>query len=368
MKRILLLSRGGYLGGSQQQLRYVVAGLDRERYEPVVVCRGDGQFVGALRADGVEAHVLPLRPWRTWPAALRRGRVAHRLARLARRCRAALIHSSDLWLSGYLSRVARTLRLPSVLHVRMPLPPADCVKHRCGRADVVIAISDRIRSALLAAGVPREKVALIRDGVDVARFRPAEGGDNVLRREYPQAEGVLVGIVGRIDAFKRQQVFVEAAARVLSETAGAATFFVVGEVHSAAYARGVERQVAAGGLEGRVVLTGRRDDMPEVLAALDVLVTLSGGSVMIEAMACGTPVISAGFSRAAESVMVQPGRTGLLVESAEPAALAGAMRRLIGSGELRRRMARDARAWAEERFVHTEMVRRTEQVYEGLLG
>jgi glycosyltransferase involved in cell wall biosynthesis len=108
--------------------------------------------------------------------------------------------------------------------------------------------------------------------------------------------------------------------------------------------------------------------MPEVLAALDVLVTLSGGSVMIEAMACGTPVISAGFSRPEESVMVQPGRTGLLVESAEPAALAEAMRRLIGSGELRRRLARDARAWAEQRFVHTEMVRRTEQVYEELLG
>ncbi|MCX5637167.1 MAG: glycosyltransferase family 4 protein [Planctomycetota bacterium] len=74
-----------------------------------------------------------------------------------------------------------------------------------------------------------------------------------------------------------------------------------------------------------IVRTGRRDDIPQVLCSLDILVSLSGGSVMFEAMSCGKAVISAGFSTKEDSVHIQDGRTGLLVSSGYPSDLARAM-------------------------------------------
>ena len=155
------------------------------------------------------------------------------------------------------------------------------------------------------------------------------------------------------------------ARRLVREQGKDATFFVIGETHEQAYDRHVRQYAVENGLADRVIFTGRRDDIPDVLASLDVLVTLSGGSVMIEAMACGTPVVSAGFTPSAESTIVLDGRTGLVVEANE---LDTATARLIGDAGLRERLARSARQHAESNYSHLTLVAKTQQTYERLLG
>jgi len=111
MKRILYLSRGGFVNGSQRQLYYIVTNLNRDIYEPLVVCRRDGQLVSQLRDYGVAAEVLGLHPWRKFPAGLFRYVDAKRLVAFARRYKVAIVHSSDLWLNSYLIRVAERLKV-----------------------------------------------------------------------------------------------------------------------------------------------------------------------------------------------------------------------------------------------------------------
>jgi len=106
--------------------------------------------------------------------------------------------------------------------------------------------------------------------------------------------------------------------------------------------------------------------MSEVLASLDVLVSLSGGSVMFEAMSCGTPVISAAFTRRQDSVHIQDMRTGLLVSSGRTADLLAAIRNLVESESLRKMIGREAREWAVHNLSHRKMVRRTKRVYQSL--
>jgi len=367
MTRVLHLCRGGHIGGSQRQLLYLVTHLDRRRYEPIVVCREDGGFVSQLREAGVAVHLVPLHSWRSVPACIYRYGDARRLVQLARRHGADLLHCSNLSLSGYLRWAARRLRVPAILHVRAPLAAGDVRKHGCGEVTAVVAISYRIGEDLLAGGVRPEKVNVIYDGVDLGLFRPLGGEPNVLRRDFPDAGGVLVGIVGRIGLFKRQLVFLEAAERIVRRGGAPVTFFLIGEVHSREYHDAASRLIAEGPLNGHVRFAGRREDMPGVLASLDVLVTLSGGSTMIEAMACGTPVVSAGFSRPEQSLIVQNDRTGLLVAEAGPDALAAAVTRLIQDRPLRQRMAQQARRWAEERFCHLDMVAKTDRLYQSVL-
>jgi len=367
MKRILYLSRGGSIGGSQRQLYYVITNLDRKVYEPIVVCPKDGQFVTKLQDSGVKTCVLPLHPWRKFPSALYRYMDAERLTQFARQHEVALIHSSDLWLNGYLIWVARRLKVTSILHVRTPILPDDVHKHRCNKATSIIAISRRIKQDLLRAGICHEKIVQIDDGVDLEFFSPKILDDNVLRRDFsPQGE-ILIGIVGRIQPSKKQLDFLKGAEQFIRGSTKSVTIFLIGEIRSDSYFEQISRFVSKNGLKQQVVFTGKRDDMPEILSSLDILVSLSGGSIMFEAMACGKAVISAGFSTREGSVHIQDRRTGILVDSKQNSALAQAIVQLIDAPELRIQIGLWARKWAENNLSHTAMAAKTQQIYDQLL-
>jgi len=352
------------MGGSQRQLLYLVENMDRSRYEPVVVCKDDGPFVDRLRQSCGHAHVMPLRPWRKLAYLLGRVLDARGLTELARAERVDLLHCSDLWMSGYLLLMARRMGLPSLLHVRVARPPAVLRKHQVHKADGLIAISNRIKRQLLEAGVAESRISVIYDGVDLADFRADRVATNVLRRDFPQARGTFVGIVGRIGKSKRQLEFLQTARRLVCDEKKDATFFVVGDPHEPRHYQRVRAYVAESGLADRVVFTGHRSDIADVLASLDVLITLSGGSVMIEAMACGTPVISAGYTPPEESTIVRHEETGLLVKESE---LGSATARLIDDLPLRERLARAARAHAEANYSHLALAEKTQQVYDRLI-
>jgi glycosyltransferase involved in cell wall biosynthesis len=366
MKRILYLSRGGYLNGSQRQLYYVVTNLG-STYEPIVVCREDGPFVSQLRAAGIQSSVFQLHPWRKFPIGLYRYLDAERLVKFARKHNVELVHSSDLWLNEYMLWVADRLKVPSILHVRTPISPYDVRKHRCGKATFIVAISGRVRRNLICGGISPEKIAMVEDGVDLEVFDGQTGKVNILRRDFSPAGEVLIGIAGRIEPSKRQLVFLEAAEQVVRRAGRRATFFVVGEFRSGEYLEELRQFIRKSGLDGSVFFTGRRDDIPEVLGSLDILVSLSGGSVMFEAMSCGKAVISAGFTPKEDAVHIQDGKTGVLVNSDHPSDLAGALLQLIDSGETRKQIGHQARKWAEKNFCHLKMAERTKALYDRLI-
>ena len=367
MQRILYLSRGGGIGGSQRQLYHVIKNLDKNLYEPVVVCRKHGDSCDRLQAAGVSTQIMPLRPWRSFPTGLLRYFDAAKLAEFARQHHVSLIHSSDLWLSGYLTFTARHLAVPSVLHIRTPLN-TECVrKHRCKNADSLIAISRRVKNNLLAAGMRHEKITVINDSVDIDAFNPATSRHRTLKKQYPNAAGIFIGIVGRIDSFKRQLDFLRAAKHIIHHHKRKATFFIIGNVHSQSCHQEVLAFIRDNDLQRHVILTGQRDDMPEVLGSLDILVSLSGGSVMFEAMATAKPVISAGFSTKENSVHIQNGRTGLLITSKSNEKLVNATLRLIDSPDLRRYLGAEAHKWAQDNFSHLNMAIKTQMLYEKVL-
>jgi len=188
-----------------------------------------------------------------------------------------------------------------------------------------------------------------------------------LRRDFSVDGRVLVGIVGRIEPSKRQLDFLQAAEQVVRGLNRNVTFFIIGDTHSRKYFEKLKSFIRDKGLQRHVILTGRREDMPQVLSSLDILVSLSGGSVMFEAMACGRAVISAGFSREEDSVHIQNSRTGVLVTSTRNSDLVQALNQLIDSPDMRRQIGQGARKWAESNFCHIAMAAKTKQLYRRLL-
>ena len=366
-KRILYLSRGGSIGGSQRQLLYLIQNLERRIYKPYVIYRKKGEFANILRQLQVDKLFYPLHSWRKFKFVLHRYYDADKLIRYAQQNQISLVHSSDLWLSPYMLTVARRLNIPSVLHIRTPIRQKDVYKHKCHRSDKIIAISTRVVRNLIEAGIHPDKTVQVDDGVDLELFRPINDG-KILLRGLSADTDLLIGVAGCISESKRQLDFAKAAELVIKSCCKKVFFLIIGPCYSEAYFRKLKRYIESNGLLGKVLFAGERDDMPQVLSSLGVLVSLSGGSVMFEAMACGTPVISAGFTSPEESVHIQNEKTGLLVPSRSSSELAAAMVRLIEDNSLRTVIAQRARNWAVHNFSHHEMVRKTIQVYAQLLN
>jgi glycosyltransferase involved in cell wall biosynthesis len=231
-------------------------------------------------------------------------------------------------------------------------------------------VADRVRSDNIFDAAD---IVVIHNGVDLARFKP-----NVSTREYTRRlfqagprDSYLVGMTGHLAPIKGADEFIRASA-VVARRRDDVTFVVAGEDKSRAgeNRRRLERLVGDLGLGGRVHLPGWVDDVPSLLSALDLFVSPSRaepfGLSIIEAMACGVPVIATRSEGAGE--ILEDGVTGLLVPLGDHEALAGAICALLDDGRRSADMAARALEAVRDRFSLERMVTATEQLYRSVLG
>jgi hypothetical protein len=228
--------------------------------------------------------------------------------------------------------------------------------------DRYLAVSrDIVRELVDVLGWPEEKVEVSYNAVDVARVEvTAPPG---LREQLGGSESrPLVLTPARLDAQKGHRVLFEAVAQVPD-----AVFVLVGE--------GPEREplealAAQLGIEERVRFLGRREDVPQLLAVCDVfaLPSLYEGSslAVLEAMAARKPIVSSAIGGTDE--LIEDGESGLLVPPGDAAALAAALRRLLGDPQLCESLAGRARERVEHDLTRERMAARVTGVYRELLG
>lgn len=230
------------------------------------------------------------------------------------------------------------------------------------RRDSRVILQNRDDLALLTgSGVlaPGRVVVIRGSGVDLERYAP-----------LPEAPGIpVVLLASRMLWDKGVGEFVEAARR-LREGGVAARFVLVGEPDEGNPAAVPEARLLEWKQAGIVEWWGRRDDMPEVLAQSHIVCLPSYREglpkVLLEAAACGRPIVASDVPGCRE--IVRHEENGLLVAVRDPAALADALRRLIGDADMRRRMGRSGRAMVEADFSVQRVVRETLDVYGGLLS
>ncbi len=361
MISILYLSHcGSSIGGGEKQLAYLVENMDRTRYRPLVVCPDGGVFVEHLRRANVPTVILNLPPWRKVKSLIARYGAAKKLVRLAETHGAHLVHTSDSWFNPYLWWVRKHLKIPVVSHVRNLLTPTQVRKYRFDRMDSIIAISEQSSDPLIQAGIDAKKIEVIHNCVDLSAFQPAS--EPVHSAEY------VVGIVGRIEPFKRQKTFVEIAARVVARCKKVRFHIIGGALRTPehrTYEREVRQLIAKYGLQEFVHFTGHRTDMPTAMQELDLLVTLSAGSVIAEAMAVGKPVIGTPVGSTTE--MIVHGETGYVVPLDPIAGITDKIIELAKDPDRSGRMGQRARKYAEKAFSIERHVRMVENIYKKLL-
>jgi len=207
----------------------------------------------------------------------------------------------------------------------------------------IVSCSEAAVQTHTLQGYSARKFTVIPNGVDTGRFTPSAQARGEIRREFGvDVDAPLVGLVARVDPQKNHRGFFEAV-RLFFERGGAADFLLVGRDVTPHHWLLPSLREETGHPE-RVFLGGPRDDVPRIMAALDVATSSSLGEafpmVLIEAMACGVPCAATDVGDSALIVA----DTGIVVPPNDADALAAAWRRLLGmSAEERAALGQRAR-------------------------
>jgi glycosyltransferase involved in cell wall biosynthesis len=358
-RRRVVLHTESSLGLGGQEIRILTeAGwlLDHD-WDVVIACQPESRLRGEAAVTGLPVVTIRMRGPLDLPAILA-------LRRLIDQYEVAVVHthsSVDSWLGAL---AARSTRRPVVRgrHVSIPILRRRALVYRL--ANRVITTGEAIRAIVLAAGVPADRVVSVPAGVDTARFHPGVSGKTV--RDELGLAGPCVGLVANIRGSKGHDDFLEAAL-VVRRHLPAARFLVVGD---GVGFDDVRRRVHELGLSQHVVMTGFRRDVPEVMAALDVLVLPSVRSeatsqVIPQALAVGTPVVATAVGGIPE--IVKDGVTGRLVPPGEPATLAAAIVDVLGDAERAQAMVKAGQALVREPFTIDATMTATTAVYTALM-
>jgi len=383
---ILFVHCGDDLYGADLILLQIVTRLDRTKFQPIVVLPCDSMHIGLLSAElkaaSIEFVHLPISVLRRRyftalqivPFLFNFTRGTFLLCKLIWQCNVRLVHSNTLAVfSGAFAAVIT--RRPHVWHVHEILLRPRIVRkvtHFLLRhfSDRVICVSGPVRDNILkdeprAAG----SLQVIHNGIELP---PPSGSVQSLRKELGLNPGIpVVGMVGRVSAWKGQQVFARAAALV-REKGMNAQFVAIGGVFDKdrTHLDQLEQTIHELRLADDFKLVGFRKDARALLRAFDIFVLPSTSpdplpTVVLEAMSAALPVIATAHGGSLE--MVVDGETGVLVSPGDAQSLAEAIASLLLDPGRRVKMGEAGLKRMKEHFEITAFTARITQVYEDLL-
>jgi len=410
-KRILFVDHTAKMSGGEIALLHLVQHLDRDRYLPIVLLSSDGPLRQKLEEGCIETHVLPIsasvleaRKDALGISSLTRLHDATRtisyiwtLSRFIRAHDIDLVHTNSLKadiIGGFAARLART---PLLWHVRdridedyLPRPIVALFRWLCRwLPDYVVANSQSTLGTLKLTKV--ERTAAVYSGIDILeRAQVVHDGissspliepDVYIGRHSSELEPFhrpspiqppIMGLVGRISSWKGQHVFLRAASLVHARFP-LARFQIIGSAmfNEDAYEQEIRELTVSLGLERNVEFLGFRQDIPEIISSMTVLVHASTtaepfGQVIVEGMVAGKPVVATDGGGAREIVV--NGETGLLVPMGDAPAMSNAILFLLDNPETAREMGRRGQERAYAFFSIDQTARKIESVYDKVLS
>jgi glycosyltransferase involved in cell wall biosynthesis len=356
-------------GGTQTHLLQVLRFLDRTRYRPHLFClRDGGDLVSTARGLGVEVRTFGMKASLSSPADL--SGIA-RLVVALRRLRPAIVHSYLLRGNFFGALTARLARGAVVVTSKRGLHEPTGTRERFAVAvsnrlsDVITgnapAVLDFTRATEPLATRPFE---MIPSGIDTDRFDPATTVS--LRAELGLGEAPVIGTAITWRPRKGFRMLFEAFAKVRSSSPSA-RLLIAGEADWAGDPRKLAEEL---GILDAVVLLGKRDDMPRVLATLDVFVLPSESegmsNALLEAMAMARPAIATAVG--GNTTVVTDGRDGYLVPYPDSDALAIRTLALFAAPATRAAIGCAARERVVAAFSARSMVKQIQELYDRLLN
>lgn len=338
---VLEIAGNALIGGMEKYVFNLAKGLPGRQFKVSCIAPYESAFTASLRDLGCEVYVTAMDdnpPWRS----------IQFITELIRHQGIDLIHAhlpKAHVLAGLVGRLTDT---PVVATIHgMDISSQELGISRTTGSHLTVVCQDAYSQAL-ALGIPAERLTLIPNGVDLKAFAPHRSGANFRKALKIPANVPLVGFVGRLTWEKGPDQFI-AMANHIHKRQPEVQFVLVGEGLMEA---DLHSMIQSSGLGEHVHLAGLWMNTWEVFPAFDIVAQTSRVEgmpfAMLEAMACGKPVIAMAVGGVAE--VIEVATTGLLSAPGDWAGLGDASLRLLSNPERLKQMGQAARKRVEESF------------------
>ncbi|RSI71049.1 Spore coat protein SA [Streptococcus oralis] len=382
MKRILYLHAGAEMYGADKVLLELIKGLDSKEFEAHVILPNDGVLVEALRQVGAQVSVLD------YPILRRKyfnpkgiadyirsyNFYAKQIALYAREHSIDMVHNNTAAvLEGiYLKR---KLKLPLIWHVHeiivKPKAISDFINMLMGRyADKIVTVSQAVANHIKQSPFIKDsQVEVIYNGVDNAVYYPMDASS--IREKFDIAQDALViGMIGRVNAIKGQNDFIEAVEPLLEKNEQAVAFLAGGVFPGEEWRlEELDKRIASSSVVSQIHRIDYYDKTSELYNMFDIFVLPSIKpdslpTVVLEAMACSKPVV--GYNNGGIAEMVVDDKSGCLVKPNRPQELSNAISLLLDSSEKREKFGRVGYQRQKELFSLESYIKNFSEFYDNL--
>jgi len=338
--KIMQIVSGEEMNGAVNHCLLVARELARRGNEVTVVCRPGAMIATELATDAIEVVTSDLRRWPTGEL--------RRIAAVARKRGIEVIHThmSRAHFFGVLLRYFSGIPCVATAHSRR-------FQLHWMFNDLVIAVSEATRRYHRRVNlVPSSRIVTIHNFVDMGRIAavPDDARDRVRSSLGIHNGSPLIGVVGTVYPKKGQIYVVRAMPRILAAVPNARLVIVGGTQND--YAMQAKTEARQLGVDSAILWTGHRDDVPEIMTALDVCASASLEDnlplAILESMAAGVPVVATAVGGVPECII--DNLTGTLVPARDVSALAEAIIRLLCDRRRRWHFAQTGRRYVREHF------------------
>lgn len=349
MKRILYLHAGAEMYGADKVLLELIKRLEQTEFEAHVILPNDGVLVEALRQVGAQVEVIPypilrrkyFNPKGIFDYAISYRKFSKQLLEYAKKHQIDLIHNNTTAvLEGiYLKK---KLGIPLIWHVHeiivKPKQISDFINYLMGLyADQIITVSQAVANHVLtSSAIAPEQVQVIYNGVDNSIYQPMD--TTKIREHFGIAnDQTVIGMIGRVNAWKGQGDFLEAVLPLLQEEPKRVAFLAGSAFEGEEWrVQELDETIAQSGYANQIKRIDYYDRPQELYNLFDLFVLPSTNpdplpTVVLEAMASGKPVV--GYRHGGVCEMVAEGENGLLAQPGNPALLSETMKEILENPE-----------------------------------
>ena len=376
----------GTVGGSYFSLYYLATGLNRERFEPMVVFSTDNTLIPDFRAAAIDTRIVPMPralsvKWNL-PRFLARPVNAIQenllmpidIRRLLKREHVDILHLNNSTTGNHEWMLAAFLsRIPCVTHER-GINRAFSLRTRflARRLAAVVCISDAVRRNFDTRNFAGLRLITILNGLDPQQLQVSRSREEVRRSLGVDAGIPMIGMIGNIRLWKGQEILIRAVT-TLRDRWPNLQCLLLGSVSpcSQSYVDKLETLVSELGLKKCIMTMGYRRDVADYLNALDIVVHASTepepfGRVLLEAMALSKPLVASRAGAIPE--IVEEGVTGLTFQPGDSEDLARCIAQLLRDPVAATMMGDNGRRRLIDRFCVRKNVEMTEALYERVLA
>lgn len=375
--KILYIIDNIEFGGGERVFSQIIRGINKERFSVLVSSNPGGTFEKKLMEVGIKIDPLDM----THRYNLR---TISQLKRIIKTKDVQIVHSQGGRADFFARTASRIASVPIIISsMAMLVEGYDVSILRKGLYVLIdrwterwvnkfIVLSEAMRQSLIKRHkIPPENIVKIYNGIEIEEYNPDLKEVRNKKLEVKRALGLkndvlVIGAIGRLVWQKGFEYLIRAAPEVLNKFPKA-RFLIVGEgpLKNKLILTSEKLNVA-----DRIIFTGFRSDIKEILASIDVLAmpSLLEGlpMVLLEAMAMAKPIVATRIDGITE--VLEHVKTGLLVPAENSHALAEAIAGILNDKAKANFFGRNAREAAKEKFSVKKMVQQTERLYEELLN